>query len=97
MIGGAVMMSLMLPLSDGLFDPPAEAIVDNLLICAAVHGSGSGPLEPKGDLLTQRRVLGRFGQFPNGLHSFPPLASDPFRTFRSIRRNRLHEPVDVYR
>ena len=26
---------------------PAEAIVDNLLICAAVHGSGSGPLEPK--------------------------------------------------
>src|SRR5215470_18831296 len=24
------------------FAPPAEAIVDNLLICAAVHGSGSG-------------------------------------------------------
>jgi hypothetical protein len=47
MIGGAVMTSLMLPLSDELFDPPAEAIVDNLLICAAVHGSGSGPLEPK--------------------------------------------------
>jgi hypothetical protein len=47
MIGGAVMTSLMLPLSDDLFDPPAEAIVDNLLICAAVHGSGSGPLEPK--------------------------------------------------
>jgi len=48
MIGGAVMTSLMLPLSDDLFDLPAEAIVDNLLICAAVHGwSGSGPLEPK--------------------------------------------------
>jgi hypothetical protein len=27
----------MLPLSGDLFDPPAEAIVDNLLICAAVH------------------------------------------------------------
>ena len=47
MIGGAVMTSLMVPLSDDLFDPPTEAIVDNLLICAAVHGSGSGPLEPK--------------------------------------------------
>jgi hypothetical protein len=41
MIGGAVMMSLMLPLSGDPFDPPAEAIVDNLLICAAVHESGS--------------------------------------------------------
>jgi hypothetical protein len=30
MIGGAVMTSLMLPLSGDLFDPPAEAIVDNL-------------------------------------------------------------------
>jgi hypothetical protein len=39
MIGGAVMTSLMLPLSGDLFDPPAEAIVDNLLICTAVHES----------------------------------------------------------
>jgi hypothetical protein len=43
MIGGAVMTSLMLPLSGDLFDPPAEATVDNLLICAAVHESGYGP------------------------------------------------------
>jgi hypothetical protein len=37
MIGGAVMTSLMLPLSDDLFDPPAEAIVDNFadLRCSA--------------------------------------------------------------
>jgi hypothetical protein len=37
MIGGAVMTSLMLPLSGDLFDLPAEAIVDNLLIlrCSA--------------------------------------------------------------
>jgi hypothetical protein len=41
------MTRLMLPFSGDLFDPPAEAIVDNLLICAAVHGSGSSPLEPK--------------------------------------------------
>jgi hypothetical protein len=47
MIGGAAMTSLMLSLSDDPFDPPAEAIVDGLLICAAVHGSGSGPVEPK--------------------------------------------------
>ena len=83
MIGGAVMTKLMLPLSDDLFDPPAEAIVDNLPICAAVHGSGSGPLEPKGDLLTQRRVLGRFRQFPNGLHSFAPLQVDLFGHFEA--------------
>jgi hypothetical protein len=37
MIGGAVMTSLMLPFSGALFGPPAEAIVDDLLICAAVH------------------------------------------------------------
>jgi hypothetical protein len=42
MIGRAVMTSLMLPLSGDLFDPPAEAIVGNLLICAAVHESGYG-------------------------------------------------------
>jgi len=42
MIGGAVMTRLMLPLSGDLFDPPAEAIVDKLLICAAAHESGSG-------------------------------------------------------
>lgn len=32
MSGVAVMTSLMLPLSGDLFDPPAEAVVDNLLI-----------------------------------------------------------------
>jgi hypothetical protein len=32
MIGGAPMTSLMLPLSGDLFEPPAQAIVDNLLI-----------------------------------------------------------------
>jgi hypothetical protein len=47
MIGGAAMTKLMLPLSDDLFDPPAEAIVDDLPISAAVNGSGSGPLEAK--------------------------------------------------
>jgi hypothetical protein len=46
MIGGAVMTSLMLLLSGDLFDPPAEAIVDNLLICAAAHESGSGTSRP---------------------------------------------------
>jgi len=45
MIGGAVLTSLMLPLSGDLSHPPAEAIVDNLLICAAVHESGSGTSE----------------------------------------------------
>ena len=29
----------MLPFFGGLFVPPAEAIVDNLLMCAAVHES----------------------------------------------------------
>jgi len=43
MIGGAVMTSLMLALSGDLFEPPAKAIVDNLLICAAVHESAFGP------------------------------------------------------
>jgi hypothetical protein len=37
MIGGAVMTSLMLPLSGDLFDPLAEAIVDNF---ADLHCSG---------------------------------------------------------
>jgi hypothetical protein len=46
MIGGAVMTSLMLPLSGDLFELPAEAIVDNLLICAAVHESGCGTILP---------------------------------------------------
>jgi hypothetical protein len=36
------MTRLMLPLSGDLFDPPAEAIVDNVPICAAVHESISG-------------------------------------------------------
>jgi hypothetical protein len=53
MIGGAVMTSLMLPLSGDLFDLPAEAIVNNLLICAAVHESGSGTI-------LAIRSLGRF-------------------------------------
>jgi len=44
-IGGAVTTSLMLPLSGDLFDPPAEAIVDNSLICAVAHESGSGTFE----------------------------------------------------
>jgi hypothetical protein len=44
MVSGAVITSLMLPLSGDLFGPPAEAIVDNLLICAAVHESGFGPV-----------------------------------------------------
>jgi hypothetical protein len=34
MISGAVITGLMLPLSGDLFDPPAEAIVSNLLNCA---------------------------------------------------------------
>jgi hypothetical protein len=37
MIAATVMTSLMLPFLGGLFDPPPEAIVDNLLMCAAVH------------------------------------------------------------
>ena len=37
MIGGAVMTSLMLPLSGDPFEPPAKAIVDNWLICAAAQ------------------------------------------------------------
>jgi hypothetical protein len=32
----------LLPLSGDLFDPAAEAIVDNLLICATVHFLGTG-------------------------------------------------------
>jgi hypothetical protein len=50
MIGGAVMTSLMLPLSGDLFDPPAEATVDNLRICAAVHESGYGPKQRFSDV-----------------------------------------------
>ena len=42
MIGGAVMTSLMLPLSGDPFEPPAKAIVDNWLICAALHESAFG-------------------------------------------------------
>ena len=34
------MTSLVLPPSGDLFDPLADAIVDNLLICAAAHESG---------------------------------------------------------
>jgi hypothetical protein len=41
-IGGAVVTRLMLPLSGDLFELPAETIVDNLLICAALHESASG-------------------------------------------------------
>ena len=51
MIGGAVMTSLMLPLSGDLLDLPAEAI--DLLICVAVHECGSGTILPI-------RRLGRF-------------------------------------
>jgi hypothetical protein len=40
------MTRLMLALSGNLFDPPAEATVDNLLICAAVHEPGSGTFAP---------------------------------------------------
>jgi hypothetical protein len=39
MIGGAVVTRLMLPLLGDLFELPAETIVDNLLICAALHES----------------------------------------------------------
>ena len=83
MIGGAVMTSLMLPLSGDLFDSQPKLLSIILLICTAVDEPGSGPLEPKGDLSTQRRVLGRFGQFPNGLHSFPPLQVTLFEHFEA--------------
>jgi hypothetical protein len=46
------MTSLMLPFFGGLFVPPAEAIVDNLLMCAAVHESvlaHSGPIYRRGE------------------------------------------------
>ena len=46
MIGGAVMTRLMLPLSGDLFEARAEIVVDNLLICAAVHESESGANSP---------------------------------------------------
>jgi len=42
MIGGAIVTRLMLPLSGDLFELPAETVVDNLLICAALHESASG-------------------------------------------------------
>jgi hypothetical protein len=39
MIRGAVMTRLILPLSGDLVEPSVETVVDNLLICAAVHES----------------------------------------------------------
>jgi hypothetical protein len=52
MIAATVMTSLMLPFLGGLFDPLPEAIVDNLLMCAAVHESvlaHSGPIYRRGE------------------------------------------------
>jgi hypothetical protein len=37
MIAGGVMTSRVLPLSGDPFEPPAKAIVDNWLICAAAQ------------------------------------------------------------
>ncbi len=59
MIGGVVTTSLMLPLSRDLFDPPAESIVDNLLICTAVHESGIGPCRTRRDVRCESGMHGK--------------------------------------
>jgi hypothetical protein len=62
---------LTLPLSGDLFDPPAEAVVDNSLICAAVHESAFGtkrtsrPAQPM-SAFGGHRDLGNFFQAEEG-------------------------------